>query len=187
MNIFEGSRRIAYLAGGLAAAGTLIYSFTYAPYISIGYSISHPRAAFKRMNVPCPTEAGRTFFTTTSQPGNSVSIDLCLLTMEFGEDKQLLVPYKTDDKNMTWGAASYSSEVSDYKEQLKARFVVPPEDNNWVEKEMSRRYWDNWKENLQNLGIGLTLFASTVWAIGWIVRGFMGIPRGMDRKPNSDE
>ena len=186
MNIFEGSRRIAYLAGGLAAAGTLIYAATYEPYISIDYSISHPRAAFQRMNGSCPTEAGRTFFTTTSQSGTSVSIDLCLLTMEFGEDKKQFVPYKIDEKNMTWGAASYSSEVSAYEKQLEARFVLPPEDNNWVDKEKSRRYWENWKESLRNLGIGLAIFAGFVWAIGWIVRGFMGIPRGMDRKPNSD-
>ncbi|MCX7084594.1 MAG: hypothetical protein NTY69_03555 [Methylococcales bacterium] len=186
MNIFEGSRRIAYLAGGLAVAGTLIYAVTYEPYISIDYSISHPRADFQRMNESCPTEAGRTFFTTTSQSGTSVSIDLCLLTMEFGEDKRQLVPYKINEKNMTWGAASYSSEVSAYEKQLKARFVLPPEDNNWVDKERSRRYWENWKESLRNLGIGLAIFAGFVWAIGWIVRGFMGVPRGLDRKPNID-
>jgi hypothetical protein len=186
MNIFEGSRRLTYLAGGLAAVGTLIYSATYGPYISIDYSISHPQAAFQRMNGSCPIEAGRALFTTTSQSGSSVSIHLCLLTMEFGEDKKQLVPYKIDEKNMTWGATSYSGEVSAYEKQLEKRFVLPPEDNNWIEKEKSRRYWENWKESLRNLGIGLAIFAGTVWSIGWIVRGFLGIPRGMDRKPNSD-
>lgn len=187
MNIFEGSRRIAYLAGGLATASTLISTLTYyTPYIEIDYSISHPRAAFKRMNESCPTEARQDFFRTKSKSGISVSINLCLLTMEFGEEKNQLVPYKIDEKNMTWGAASYSSEVSAYAEQLKARFVIPPEDNDWIEKEKSRRYWDNWKESLRELGIGLVIFAGAVWAIGWIVRGFLGIPRGMDRKPNSD-
>jgi len=186
MNIFEGSRRIAYLAGGLAAAGTLIYSATYVPNISIDYSISHPRAALQKMNGQCPIDAGQAFFTTTSQSGSSVSIHLCLLTMEFGKDKEQLVPYKIDEKNMTWGAATYSSEVTAYEKQLEARFVLPPEDNNWIEKEMSRRYWENWKESLRNLGIGLAIFAGAVWAIGWIVRGFIGIPRGMDRKPNSE-
>jgi len=186
MNIFEGSRRIAYLAGGLAAAGTFMYSATYVPYISIDYSISHPRAAFQRMNGQCPIDAGRAFFTRTSESGSSVSIDLCLLTTEFGKDKQQLVPYKIDEKNVTWGAASYSSEVSTYEKQLEARFVLSPEDNMWIEKEKARRYWENRKESLQILGIGLAIFAGTVWAIGWIVRGFMGIPRGMDRKPKSD-
>ncbi len=186
MNIFEGSRRIAYLAGGLAAAVTLIYSATYVPYISIDYSISHPRAAFQRMNGQCPIEAVRAFFTTTSESGSSVRIHICLLRMEIGKDKEQLVPYKIDEKNVTSGATFNSSEVSAYREQLEKRFVLPPEDNNWIEKEKARRYWENWKESLQILGIGLAIFAGTVWAIGWIVRGFMGIPRGMDRKPNSD-
>lgn len=187
MNIFEGSRRIAYLAGGLAVAATLIYAVTYDPYISLDYSISHPRAAFQRMKGSCPTDAGRTFFTTTSQSGTSVSIDLCLLTMEFGKDKkERLVPYRVDEKNMIWGAASYSSEVSSYEKELEARFTLPAEDNAWVEEERSRRYRENWKESLRNLGIGLAIFAGLVWAIGWIVRGFMGIPLGMDRKPKSE-
>jgi hypothetical protein len=186
MNIFEGSRRIAYLAGGIAAAGTLIYAVTYEPYISIDYSVSHPHGAFQRMNTSCPSDAGRTFFSTKSQSGISISIDLCLLPMEFGEDKRQLVPYKVDDKNMVWGAASYSSKVSAYEKELEARFVLPAEDNAWLKEEKSRRYWDNWKESLRNLGIGLSVFAGFVWAIGWIMRGFMGIPRGMDKKPRSD-
>ncbi len=43
---------------------------------------------------------------------------------------------------------------------------------------------------LKELGTGLfvalgglgCLWAFT-WAVGWIVRGFMGIPRGLDQKP----
>ena len=138
------------------------------------------------MDESCPTFSGRTSFTATSQSGTSVAIDLCLLAMEFGEDKRQLVPYKIDQKNMTWGAASYSSEVTAYEKQLEARFGLPPEDNNWVDKEKSRRYWENWKNILAMLGIALATFAGIVWAIGWIVRGFMGVPRGLDRKPNSD-
>jgi hypothetical protein len=29
----------------------------------------------------------------------------------------------------------------------------------------------------------LAIFAGVVWAIGWIARGFLGILRGMDRRP----
>ena len=186
MNIFEGSRRLAYLAGGLAAAATLIFAATHDPYISIDYSIAHPRASFQRLQESCPTRAGQHYFTTTSASGRRVSIDLCLLTMPFGEKNEQLVPYRTDEKGMVWGAASYSSEVSVYKSELEARFVLPAEDNEWLEKEVSSRYWDNWKESLRNLGIGLGMFAISVSAIGWIIRGFIGIPRGVDRKPSNE-
>ncbi|WP_124945562.1 hypothetical protein [Sulfurirhabdus autotrophica] len=186
MNIFDGSRRIAYLAGGLATAGTLIFAATYDPYISVDYSIARPRGSFQRMKGACPSEAARHYFTTTSSYGKQVSIDLCLFTMPFGKNNDQLVPYKIDEKNMVWGAGSYSSEVSAYERELESRFVLPAEDSKWLEKEISHRYWDNWKESLKNLGIGLAIFAGFVWVVGWITRGFMGIPQGMDKKPSNE-
>lgn len=186
MNIFEGSRRLALLAGGLATVGTLIGLGTYDPYVPIYYSISHPKASFQRMTQSCPSDAGRHYFTTSSQSGKRVSIDLCLLTMPFGNDKRQLIPYKFDEKNMVWGAASYSSEVSGYERELEARFTLPAQDNDWIEKEISARYWKNWMEGLGYLAIGLAVFAGFVSAVGWIARGFMGIPRGMDRRPSSE-
>lgn len=186
VNIFAGSRRIAYLGGGLATAGTLIITATYDPYISVDYSIAHPQGSFQRMKGACPSEAARHYFTTTSSSEKQVSIDLCLLTMPFGKNNDQLVPYKIDEQNMVWGAATYSSEVSAYERELEARFVLPTEDSEWLEKEISRLYWDNWKESLRNLGIGLAIFAGFVWAVGWITRGFMGIPHGMDKKPSNE-
>lgn len=138
------------------------------------------------MTESCPTEAGRHYFTTASRSGERVSINLCLLTMSFGDDKRQLIPYKVDERNMVWGAASYSSEVSNYEKTLEARFVLPAQDNEWIEKEISTQYWKNWKEGLGYLALGLAIFAALVWAVGWIARGFMGIPRGMDRKPSSE-
>ena len=31
----------------------------------------------------------------------------------------------------------------------------------------------------------LAVYVVVVWLIGWVVRGFLGIPRGMDRKPDA--
>jgi len=36
--------------------------------------------------------------------------------MSFGKDNARLIPYKIDEQGMILGAASYSSEVSDYDE-----------------------------------------------------------------------
>lgn len=186
MNIFEGSRRLALLAGGLATVGTLIGLGTYDPYFLVSYSISHPKGSFQRTTESCPSAGGRHYFTTTSQSGKLVSINLCLLTMPFGDDERQLIPYKIDENNMIWGAATYSSEVSTYERELEARFALQAQDNDWIEKEISTRYWNNWKEGLGYLGIGLAIFAGFVLAVGWIARGFMGIPRGMDRKPSGE-
>lgn len=45
---------------------------------------------------------------------------------------------------------------------------------------------DNWLESLGYLGMGLSVFWMIVVAIGWIARGFAGIPNGMDHRPRED-
>lgn len=187
MNIFEGSRRIAYLIGGVVVVVVLAVTATYDPYISINYSISHPDATPQRMEESCPEKAGRAFISSKSQSGIPVSVNLCLLTMEFGDDKQKLVPYKIDEKGMIWGAVSYSDEVNRYMDTVESNFSIPNGDNKWIEDEKSRQYWGRWKDNILGLAVGLSIFAIFVWAVGWVVRGFVGIPRGLDKKPENPQ
>ena len=103
--------------------------------------------------------------------------------MSFGKDNARLIPYKLDEQGMVWGAASYSSEVSDYERKLESRFKLSASDEETLKKEISRRYRENWMSGLGYLVGGLAIFAGVVWAIGWIARGFLGIPRGMDKQP----
>jgi hypothetical protein len=37
------------------------------------------------------------------------------------------------------------------------------------------------------LPIGLAVLWALTWTVGWIVRGFLGIPHGQDRKPATPE
>lgn len=182
-NIFEGARRIALLIGGIAITGTLIALVTYDPYVSVQYSIAHPNGAFVKMQESCPSDAGRHYFTTKTSTGESVSVDLCLVAMSFDKNNARLIPYKIDEQGMIWGAASYSSEVSDYERKLEGRFKLPAGDEVALKKEISQRYRENWMSGLGYLVAGLAIFAGVVWTIGWIARGFLGIPRGMDKLP----
>ncbi|MBI4005449.1 MAG: hypothetical protein HY356_02165 [Gammaproteobacteria bacterium] len=69
-------------------------------------------------------------------------------------------------------------------------FVIPLADEDWIESQ----WWSNWwskrwgkiKENGLILIGGLAFFWGFVLATGWIVRGFLGIPMGQDRKPDTD-
>jgi len=184
INIFEGSRRIALLAAALATVGTLFALVTYDPYVSNTYSISHPMGAFTRMESECPSDAGRHYFTAKTKLGKEASITLCMLAMSFGKNGDRLIPYKADADGTVWGAASYSSEVSAYERVLEKRFSIPLGDDEMIGKEISKRYWENLFQGLGYLVLGLAVFAGMVWAIGWIARGFLGVPRGMDRRPN---
>ncbi|WP_433848162.1 hypothetical protein [Acinetobacter proteolyticus] len=182
MNIFEGSRRISYIIGVLAVFGTIIYAINYKPYISAKYSITNPNGEFIKMETECPEAGGRTFFSTSSKEGATIYIDLCMLPLEF-ENNNMLVPYKIDEENMLWGAEAYSKEITSYGKELEARFILPNRDNISFEKETSKLYWANWIDSLKFLALFLVLFYGLVWVVGWIVRGFMGIPQGQDRKP----
>ena len=182
-NIFEGARRIALLIAVVAVIGTLIALATYDPYVSVRYSVANPSAAFVRMQESCPSDSAGHYLTAKTSTGGSVSVDLCLLAMSFGKDSERLIPYKIDEQGMIWGAASYSSEVRDYERKLEGRFKLPASDEELLKKEISQRYRENWMSGLGYLIVGLAIFAGVVWTIGWIARGFLGIPRGMDRRP----
>lgn len=182
-NIFEGARRVALLIGGIAIVGTLIALVIYDPYVSVQYSIAYPNGSFMQIQESCPSDAEQHYFSSKTSTGQSVSVDLCLLAMTFDKDNTRLIPYKVDEQGMVWGAASYSSEVSAYERKLESRFKFPASDEEMLEKEISQRYRENWMSGLGYLVAGLAIFAGVVWAIGWIARGFLGIPRGMDKRP----
>ncbi len=173
------------LLAGAATAITLVVLAVDEPYVSATYAVSHPNGPFVRTEETCPTSAGRHYFSSSTASGKSVSITICLLPMEFGENRELLVPYRVDEKGMVWGAATFSTQVSAYERQLEARFSIPPRDEIALEKEVKSRYWKHWREGIQYLAIGLAVFGAFVWASGWVVRGFLGVPQGADKRPDT--
>ena len=179
-NIFEGGRRVALLVGGIVVVGTLIALALNDPYVSAEYSITRPNGEFVRIQESCPSDAARHFFTSKTSTKNGISIDLCILAMSFSENSNRLIPYKIDEKGMIWGASTYSDEIQEYRRKLEGQFKLSSNDEDVLKKEISQRNRENWISSLGYLIAGLAVFACVVWAIGWIVRGFLGVPRGMD-------
>jgi hypothetical protein len=72
-----------------------------------------------------------------------------------------------------------------YTARVKESFSLPQADEEWID-----RQW--WFEYFKKFGVGalgaigglIFLWAFT-WAVGWIVRGFAGIPRGVDKRPDA--
>ncbi len=186
INFFSGARRMAILTALAATIGTLIRLATYDPYVSVTYTIDRPEGELLKIQGGCPSSAVSNGFYKATRAGNDVYVTLCLLAMEFGQDKEELIPYKTDEKGVIWGAASYSSEVSKYKRRLAGGFAFPARDDELLEREISERYRESWISGLGYLAFGLFVFAVSVWAVGWVVRGFMGVPQGSDYRSNED-
>jgi hypothetical protein len=81
-------------------------------------------------------------------------------------------------------ATRYSREVSEYQRQLESRFTLSATEEEELGNQLSRTYRRNLVSGLAYLAVGLGLFAAFVWTVGWIARGFLGIPRGQDQPPD---
>jgi len=186
INIFEGARRIAILLGGGAAIITLLVAFNQDTYYRATYSLATPNAPFRKSDGNCPSQGRNIYFDYRTSSGKEVSVSVCLEPMTFtnkNKEEVELIPYKTDAEGMTWGAMGYSSEISIYEKQVKKRFTMTATDEEASIKEGSKEWRSQFIETMGYLVVGLGIFAAFVLAIGWIVRGFLGIPRGMDKRP----
>lgn len=186
INVFEGGRRIALALAILVSAFAIWLTAVSAPKPSLSYSIVSPRATPVRMDETCGLYSRSEWFSWVTPSGTDVYVRLCLRSSPFGTDGTELVPYRIDEKGMTWGASTYSDEVKDYAESIKESFSLPTSELKRIEREASQAHWEHVRENLGTLAMGLGIFWVLVWAVGWVVRGFAGIPAGRDeRTPKS--
>jgi hypothetical protein len=184
LNLFEGARRIAYLTAGLWAIGVLAVVFSESPNVTANYAVFSPDLPPGRAeDVKCgPHDRAEWEYRTTTK-GTSVRVMLCFVAHNF-EGGKMLVPYRTD-KKMMWGNDKYSSDVTQYAAQRVREFSMSAADQDWADS----RYWparadQAWTVARWVASGWLALWLFTV-AVGWIVRGFAGIPNGQDHKPRA--
>jgi len=185
INMFEGARRIALLLGGGAAVITVLVAFNQNTSYHAQYSLAAPNAPFRKSDGGCHGEGRTIYFDHKTSSGKEVSVSLCLESMTFtnkNKEETELIPHKTDADGMTWGARPYSAEISSYEKQVKKRFTMTATDEEASISEASKQWRSQFAMAMGYLAVGLVIFGALVWATGWIVRGFMGIPRGLDRK-----
>lgn len=180
INVFEGARRVALIFAVIVTIVVVLIAATKDPYFSVDYRVAGPDSSPIRTTERCPLEARRHFFTTKTPRGRPVSITLCLSAMSFGEER--LVPYKIDESGMIWGATAYSPEVDAYERDLEDSFTFSRLDAQWADSEISKLYEEHLLHALGGLAVALAVFWVLVWAVGWVVRGFAGIPRGRDSR-----
>ena len=206
MNIFEGARRIAKLTAALIVVGFVANFFTeYYPPVSVSYLIAgatKPPVRVEQCEVSHTKEI-------TSKSGATVEVNLCFRDSKNTPKEMALSPeewlaagepdslkkegyddYEVTDKPLTydeWVAAgepeSYSAlKSTPYKlDAFIAAFQIPEADEGYIKRIV-------WLQKAQSAGIGLLQMLASlagfwlfVWTVGWIVRGFKGIPQGKDR------
>lgn len=188
MNIFEGSRRIATAIAVIWVAGFAIAAFNvngtaYAHYRVITVNGSAHLQTQRNCADDDAFEWSTPAFTTPK--GTYVDISLCFEAKDWFTDKDgsklRLVPYKSDPvTNKIWSADKYSTNVSNYTKEYARRFHPSTDDYTKLDQLGRAAWWSSIKEGaLWMLGGLVFLFFLTV-TLGWVVRGFMGIPKGQD-------
>jgi hypothetical protein len=182
-NLFEGSRRIALLLKVLWAIGALAVGWTSAPFVSMEFATSHPDAGFIASdNCKIGTDAVE-FINREIEDGQTVSVELCFKALQADSGAQI-VPYKVE-KGRWWGNSPYTPDVMAYTDARSESFKLS--------EDARRTARDEWSvQRSRNIRNGV-LFAVGGWVVlslfqmlvGWIVRGFLGIPWRQDRRPES--
>ena len=181
VNMFEGARRISLVLGALWAGGWVAYGVFAEPYAQLHYSINGLGAAPVRVE-KCGDDDGYHYMSTDDGKGNFVRVTLCFKAFK-SDSGERLIPYARSENGWAWSAGPHSTEVTRYMKERHKGFQLPPQGM----EEAGRLRWDKrfeqWKEAAIAAVAGLSVGWVLTAVVGWVVRGFLGIPRGKDTRP----
>lgn len=182
MNIFEGARRVAKVIAGIAIVCTAAYALTTRPYITANYRVPG-FAANAIKSYQCDSDKDhREHYSEYTSTGNPYTLVLCFAGEYSSEHGGVMIPYMIKD-NQVWTISGYSPEFRQYASAYRRNiFELPKGESERLDERYENTRWSDAGSALVSLLVGLALFWLAVWITGWIVRGFMGIPRGQDHR-----
>lgn len=178
VNIFEGARRIAL---AIAVAVSLVYIALayYARPTSGGlyYSVDADTGVLHLVDMCGPTDMAK--YLDLHQAKIS-SVVLCFpYKLVKGPKKH---PRGDAPDAAKWWDNAPEVHVYDNPDKYAASFTLPQSAETDISAKLRRENIAHWKDVISTWGIGLIVWYAFVYIIGWIVRGFLGIPRGRDRR-----
>jgi hypothetical protein len=179
INVFEGGRRVALMLEIVWVIGCMIVFWHDTPYIELTYETAGPSAPFVRTSKFTDSRDAQEYHGAYDLSDDKrVYVTLCFKAHPFSNGS-MLVPYKLEG-GQWWGDEPSSSEVTNYTKARSEQFTLSEEARasalaEWRRQRLSR-FWTY-------LGVafaGWLAIAVVAAILGWIVRGFLGIPRGKD-------
>ena len=169
INMFEGARRIALLVGSLWALGWVAFAVFTEPDSQVTYVIPRPGEA-PVLAEKCSDDDAVESITRQTPNGDSINVRLCFAALKADSGEMLGVPkgFIPYIEERVEGRAFQLSEQGIEAATVKKRAAL----------------LEQWKNAMVTLFGGLAAGWVFVAAMGWIVRGFMGIPRGKDVRPS---
>jgi hypothetical protein len=179
MNIFEGARRIAILIFCFIFLGGIIAIYDMRPNVVIKYRILFFGATPLKIDGCDEVFDAKRYNKYTTPNGRPFSIRTCFKASK-ADNGRLLIPYADAPNNMVYMNSEYSDEVRSYTESVADSIAPTSSDFEEADAEYIRQAWVGRLQGLAWLIGGLFAYWMAVRTIGWVVRGFMGIPSGYD-------
>ncbi len=183
-NIFSGARRITATLGILIVVVGAVVVATNKPHVTLYYQFilgDIPPKLVERCD-SYPPNAGN-WSQRSLADGFTYNLQLCFKAYK-STDGRMLVPYEVVGDTVQMNEP-YSAEVSQYGKDAAANFIVPTSDLAIVEQQRSKERWKSMKEGVGAIAGALFLLYLFTAVAGWIIRGFMGVPAGMDERPKA--
>jgi hypothetical protein len=112
--------------------------------------------------------------------GTHYNATLCFRASEF--EGRMLVPYRRSG-NSVYANEELSGPVIKYQQEVAHDFVPSEEVTTWIDNQRWPVLKKHWTGAITWGAGGWFALAVVSFIIGWVVRGFLGIPDGKDFKP----
>lgn len=187
INFFEGARRIALLTAALWSIGVVAYNVSEwerDTRVKLVFAVRSPDLPATRTTpsstyLDCEFSDAEESRELVTPSGTPLTAWLCFKASRF-KNGEMLVPYK-DNRDGTWlGARRWSSDVKAYTKEVAGSFRLSKDDQEWADTQLWPTRWRKLGEVTSLLLGGLLAIWAFTAIVGWIVRGFIGIPRGKD-------
>jgi hypothetical protein len=182
INFFEGSRRIIKLFVALWVLGVAAYYLFNLPRVRATFFVDTPFAPPEHRDLPCTgSDYEKYLGVRSTSDGNEYIGSLCFKAARF--ENGMFIPYRTDEKGWIYGDSTYSDNVQNYVTTMEGTFKSGAA----AERAIDSQKWPLLKKHLLEgskvAGIGWFVLVVISAVVGWIVRGFAGIPLGQDFRP----
>jgi hypothetical protein len=184
INAFEGGRRVSLFLKVVWILACIVLVHTRKPFVPLNYETQGPSAPFTMTTEDCGAQDAQEYRSSYKlEDDEEVYVTLCFKARRF-PNGAVLVPYR-EEGGQLWGHEQYSSEVMGYTQGRAANFTLTGETLKAARQEWRRKRWGIIWTGLEAAVGGLIAITVITAVIGWIVRGFLGIPRGKDSRPDS--
>lgn len=186
INIFEGSRRVAILGWGAAALFTVGYLYFNRPVVNAHFLIFGPNVPpMRSVESPetSPDDGIEYAWDVDIGSGAKATLIVHFIAREYSNG-EMLIPYKSEGGKV-WGARRHHPEAESYIDTRTNAIAsnLPEDTKTMLRMEASTKRKEEAKEAAQGFLLFSVIYWTTVYIIGWIVRGFAGIPMGKDSRP----